>query len=170
MAGKDNEQGPGKPGPVSRDITPPDVKRVRICLPTTPLTPDTDPPEPGIPFRTPPAKFRKVALSQRSYFNDLAERISAGDPSLTRFDGAMAAGAIRAFASQIPLEEPRARGQAPKLDPGSLALEFAVLVEGRKMSRNAARDQLAEKWGVSETSIKKALQKYGETALSWLKT
>lgn len=149
-------------------MTPPGVTGLRLLLPDTPLTPNTDPPEPGIRFRTSPEEYEKKARGQRIYFNELAAKIETGEANMSLLDSIMAAGAIRAFASQIPLTEPRGKGQLPKVDPGSVAMEFASLVVIKGMSKNAAHEKLAEKWDVSVPAIKKALTKYGDTALSWL--
>jgi hypothetical protein len=66
---------------------------------------------------------------------------------------------IRFLASDTP----RRRGHPPEIDPGSVALDFALL-RARGLGVNAAHDKLAERHGVSVTAIKKALKKYRPAA------
>jgi len=143
------------------------VDGVTISMPDSPLTPAKQESE-GITFLTSPEDYEKTSRSQIAYFNELADRIESGDPTLTVLDGIWAAGAIRAYASQIPLQAPKGRGRQPVVDPGRVALEFAVLTVLKAVPKSAARAQLAEEHGVSDEAIRKALKKHGPTAAKWL--
>lgn len=147
------------------------VGAARLKMPHSPLTPDIEEPveEGVVPVR--PAhhvaadRFSEGAHASQRYFAELADRIERGDPSLTRMDGIFAAQAIRAYASQITLEMPRNRGADPKMDPGALAMEFALLHLKGGMTKNGAHETLAERHDVSITAVKKALKKYGDSAI-----
>ena len=147
------------------------VGAASLKMPHSPLTPDIgDAVEQGVvPVRPPHHvavdRFSESAHASQRYFAELADRIERGDPSLTRMDGIFAAQAIRAYASQITLEMPRNRGADPKMDPGALAMEFALLHLKDGMTKNGAHEALAERHDVSITAVKKALKKYGDSAI-----
>jgi hypothetical protein len=51
------------------------------------------------------------------------------------------------------------------MDPGVLAMAFAILTTKLGTSKNAARNRLAEQHGVSVGAIKKALTAYEDEAI-----
>ncbi len=143
----------------------------KIMMPISPLTPDTEPPEPGLTFLTNPEEYERIARSQKAYFEELADKLITDAPLeelLNTFDRVWAAGAIRAYASQIPLAEPRLRGQRPKVDPGAVALQYALKTIKQGTPKSVAIAELAEEWDVSDEAIRKALKKHGNTAVTML--
>lgn len=145
----------------------------KILMPESPLTPETEPEvdEGGISFGISPEEYERTARNQRAYFSELADKLITDAPleeSLSLFDRVWAAGAIRAYASQIPLKKPGSRGQAPRLDPGKVAVEFALETVNKGVPKSVAIARLAEKWDVSDEAIRKALKKYGDRAVSML--
>jgi hypothetical protein len=111
------------------------------------------------------AEHERVALAQRASLQSIAKKIERGE-ALNSLEAAFSAAALRHMAQQIPTKPPRRRGQEPQLDPGNLAIEFALLVHTQGHTPNAAHEALAERYSVSVQAIKKALSKYGLEALS----
>lgn len=106
-------------------------------------------------------EYTLIAIEQRRYFRELAAKIQAGQP-ISEADRALCAAVLRAWADQIPTRPARKRGGEPQFDVGALALDFAVLVNAHDLSRTAAKHKLAEAYKVSETAIRKAIDKFGE--------
>lgn len=136
------------------------IAGITIGMPDSPLTP-AEPLGEGFHRQPSAAEYQSKAESQRRYFEDLADRVQRGCPTLVFIELITAAQAIRAYASQIPTARPRARGQAPKIDAAVVSVRFLEMVLKGK-SKFEAYGELAQQYGVSETSIKKAIKKHKE--------
>ena len=135
---------------------------VTLSMPMSPLTPEESAPaEPGITMGRgqSDADFEESALGSKRYFEELANRIQQGDITLTVMDAIFAAGAIRAYTSQITTKKPHGKGQDPKFDHGKAAFLFALRVGSKGISKFNAIQDLALEFGVSDTAIKKAITK-----------
>lgn len=94
-----------------------------------------------------------------AYLEQLAAQIEAG-VTLDAMGRALAANAIRKLAAELPDELPRPKGQAPRFNHGDAAIGFLVLTcnPHNRMSRTAAIDTLAEKYGVSIEAMRKVIR------------
>jgi hypothetical protein len=119
----------------------------------------------GISFLISDEEYASAAASQRRFFHDIADRVARGEALEERMHRELAAGALRAFADQIPLKQPRKRGQKPRIDAGNVAIHYACLVNGQGMKKSQALADLAEGNGVSIEAIRNAVAKFGEAAL-----
>ena len=130
----------------------------------------TGPEQPGpkalnFEMHPPREEVARIAESQRVHTRALADLIQDGKSLDRPLDREWVAGILRAWADQIPDSRPGKQGPRPKIDPGTLAFEFAVLVNRQNLSENAAIEALSESWDVSITAIKKQLPKFKEAAL-----
>jgi hypothetical protein len=118
-------------------------------------------------FIRPRAEQEETASNQREYTRLLADRVESGE-SLSSWERKWIAAILRGAAYSI--QPPKGnRGPSPKLDPGSLAMEYAILRELQGYTGNAAHELLADKYFVSREAIKKALEKYGDVAVSMIR-
>jgi len=115
---------------------------------------------------------RRIAELQRQDLRGFADLIERGELPTDELAWMLIAATLRGAADSIPDKPKRGRGQAAKFDPGQAALSFAILVVRHGMSRNAARESLAERYSVSVEAVKKALQKHGdgEPAIAFLES
>ena len=118
----------------------------------------------GINFGISDDAYANLIQATRAYALEMSKRILAGD-QLEALDRKNVAEMLRAYADAMSESRPRRRGQGPKIDPGSVAMCFAMLRTHEKMSANEAHELLAERFEVSVTAIKKALTKYGPEAI-----
>jgi hypothetical protein len=112
------------------------------------------------------ANYARTAQGQRDYTYELAKKIEAGE-NLDQIEKIWAAGLLRCWADNLPQTMPKGRGKPRKVDPGHLAIEFALKVKGG-MSENAAIEKLADEHDMSVPGIKKSLKKYKSDALALL--
>lgn len=143
-------------------------------LPRSPLTPgENEPEEQGeIRFLTSDEEYARIANGQIGFFQELATKIETVEDlnsELSMWDRIHAAGAIRAYASQIPTQQPRGRGKAPEIDPGALAIRFALLTEVKGIPEPEARGILADEFDVSVNAVNKSLRKYRTRAVNMLR-
>lgn len=116
----------------------------------------------GISLLTPAAKYREVAKSQKLFAEEVAAKIESEQP-LSLMERTIAAGAIRAHAASIPAEQPKKRGQSPEFCHGSEAMVFVGLrVQG--LSPDAAYANIADRVGVSEQAVAKAMRNHAPGA------
>ena len=118
-------------------------------------------------FMRPQDEQEETARSQRQYTRLLADKVETGE-SLSSMERKWIAAILRGAVDAI--QPPKGnRGPSPKLDPGSLAMEYAILREHQSYSENAAHELLAGRHTVSPEAIKKALKKYGAIAISMIR-
>ncbi|AER56934.1 hypothetical protein DSC_11450 [Pseudoxanthomonas spadix BD-a59] len=112
-----------------------------------------------VTFHVSDEKHAQVAGSQKEFLEGLAKRIESGEALTSRMEQTFAAGAIRAFAASIPMGPKRKQGPAPKFCHGSEALVYAV---GRAngLTHGQALERIADRVGVSEQAVEKAIKKY----------
>lgn len=97
---------------------------------------------------------------ERDAIRAAADSIEAGEP----FNTALVAKALRAWAKSLkPTPRPR-RGQPPTVDHAAIALEWELGLRRGVLSGNKLRGQLAEKYGVDESTIKEAVNACGAAA------
>jgi len=109
----------------------------------------------------------ETARSQRQYTRLLADKVETGE-ILSSMERKWIAAILRGAVDAI--QPPKGnRGPSPKLDPGSLAMEYAILREIHGYTNNAAHEHLAGRHAVSTEAIKKALKKYGAIAISMIR-
>lgn len=120
-----------------------------------------------IEFLVPDEEHARVAQHQREYINSLADRLQKNE-ALSELDREWAAGILRSFAKQIPDRQRRKSGQAPRIDAGNLAIQYACMVHGQGMKPSAAKAKLSEEHCVTIETVRKAIKKYGDTALRWI--
>lgn len=95
---------------------------------------------------------------QREFLHAIAAKLDRGEP-LDALEREWAAGAMRAFADQIPDEPKRPRGAPPRLDPLLIRLRFAVLRRDG-VKRKDAIEQLATEFNFGhEDAIKQILKR-----------
>lgn len=102
------------------------------------------------------AEYSEIAKGQRQFFASLAERIEAGK-TLSSYERAIAAAALRHVGKSIREKRPRPAGKPAKLPDFEFVMEFLRLTRYLSVSKNEAYQQLAEQYGVSETAVKKHL-------------
>lgn len=121
-----------------------------------------------IPLAVSADDFKRAALSQKDFLEQLAMKIEAGEPITDKMGQAFAAGAVRAFAAQIPLSQKGKQGPAPKFCAGSEAMSYAAA----RMNPNAPRShgealaEIADRVGVSEQAVEKAIKPHRAAAFS----
>lgn len=120
-----------------------------------------------IEFNTSPDDYARVAQEQREWARRMADKIERGEPLDRGLDRKVAAAILRGFADNLPDTAPRKAGQAPKIDAGEVALQYAAL-RGRGAKKGQAIAELAERWGVSDEAIRKSLKKNGDEAMRLL--
>jgi hypothetical protein len=122
----------------------------------------------SIPYLVPDREFARIARWQRKYLAELAGKVERGEP-LDETGREWTAGVLRAWADQIPIKQPKKRGQQPKIDAGPVAIQYAVMVcrDGKKKTHAIA--ELAERHDVSEQTIKNAVRKYGAAAMRMIR-
>ena len=99
--------------------------------------------------------FAKASASQREAAESLANKIKAGE-ELTATERLLAAGLIRMGARSIPEEQPAGQG-APGWLPEGIYLEFAMLRVHQRKTQTAAINELVQRYGVKEESIRERL-------------
>lgn len=114
-------------------------------------------------LKSDPAVYARIAEREREWLRDMADAIERGQP-LSEGHRVCIAAILRDRAEKIPQTLPRKRGQAPRINPSSIAMEFELLIRKTKLSKNAARERLAEKHGVTVEAIRIALSKKGADA------
>lgn len=112
------------------------------------------------------AGYARIARKQKAQLRDLAERIERGEP-LGQIERRVVAAVLRAHADRMPETMPRKAGRAPQINRSAVALEFEQLTR-RGMTRNGAREHLAEKHGVSVEAIRQALADKRQDAADFL--
>lgn len=113
-------------------------------------------------------QYARDASGRKEFYQDLAKRIADGD-ELLPIDRYCAALAIVRYAASIPDRLRRKKAGRPrKVDPGRLAVKFALLTERDGIAPLDAHLQLAEELGMSPSGVERALRKYGEIARKML--
>lgn len=122
----------------------------------------------GIPLNPSADIYREAAEQGRAHMHELAGRIERGEDVL-KWERKLAAAALRRVADDLPKEQPKQRGGQPTIDYGSVALEYMAMTKrpDEPMSGFRALGALAEKYGVSEDTIRNAVRQYGAEAASW---
>jgi len=117
-----------------------------------------------IEFHIPREERLRIVESQRKFCADLADRLEAGD-SLSDFERAWAAGALRGWVDLIGDEATDKRKDRRKIEYGNVAMHYACLRKSKGMKHDAAIAELAEVNGVSQRTIETAIGKYGKAAM-----
>lgn len=94
----------------------------------------------------------ELAQRQKTYFNELASRLDAGEP-ISGMDRKLAAALIRRAAAAISTKRKRPKGQ-PAQVPDTVRLEYARLLAGDGLSSNKAMEELCERHSASLEAIK----------------
>jgi len=112
-----------------------------------------------VPFRVSDEDHAQVARRQKEFLEGLAKRIENGEALTGRMEQAFAAGAIRAFAASIPVKQKGKQGPAPKFCHGSEALVYAM-ARANGLTHGQALARIADRVGVSEQAVEKAIKKH----------
>tara|TARA_R100000005_G_scaffold75323_1_gene42516 strand:- start:10254 stop:10709 length:456 start_codon:yes stop_codon:yes gene_type:complete len=99
--------------------------------------------------------YEALALRQKAYFTELANRLEAGE-SLSAMDRKLAASLMRRASDAISTKRKRPRGQ-PVQVPDIARWEYARLIVHRGLSSNEAIEELSERYSSSIESIKAKL-------------
>lgn len=106
--------------------------------------------------------YRVVAQNQKDYINKIADKLEAGE-QLSRHEIGFGVAVLRGAAKGMSLVRKRPAGRPAKL-PGELAVLVGFeILEGK--SKNKAVAIYAEKYGVSDTSVKEELKKQNFNAV-----
>ena len=95
--------------------------------------------------------YAELAQRQKAYFNELANRLEAGE-TINSMDRKLAAALIRRAAAAISTKRKRPKGQ-PAQVPDTVRLEYARLL-GDGLSSNKAMEELCERYSASLEAIK----------------
>lgn len=99
-----------------------------------------------------------IGQHQREFLHAIAAKLERGEP-LNALEREWTAGAVRAFADQIPDEPKRGRGKPPKLDAPLIWFRFHLLRRDN-VTREDAIAQLADEFNDGkEDAIKSILKK-----------
>ncbi|QOY61875.1 hypothetical protein INQ40_07815 [Lysobacter sp. H21R4] len=123
----------------------------------------------GLEFPMPDDEYREVAASQRQWVREMADTLERGE-TLSKLDLKVATAILRGWADNLPDKQRRKAGQAPRINPSDIALEFEAMTRNPNIptSANAAKEHLAEKYGVSVEAIRAALAKKGKAATEFM--
>lgn len=135
---------------------------LKLVMPNSPLTPEPEDGDEGVPRLVTDEQFREKALSQMRAFLELADRIERMDSSFKSYECLWIAGAVRAYASQIYLKPPRGRGAAPKIDPLGTVMRYIQLRRDHGLTKPGAIAKLEDELEVSGPAIGNVLKKYQE--------
>lgn len=102
----------------------------------------------------------EIVAHQREYVRAMAAKLSAGEP-LDDMQRLWAAGILHAWADSVPDKPPRTPGQAPEFDHVLAAL---LAAHGHK-----TQEELAEAFGVSIQSLRRAIRKWGPDAEAFMR-
>lgn len=107
-----------------------------------------------------PEEFARVAQSQRDWMHDIANKIERGE-ALSEFDARAAAGAIRAFAKEIPSAPKQGRGRPQSLHGGEAFLLFSALRQDPKTwKRESAIEYVANVFGAEYGAVEAAIRRF----------
>lgn len=113
----------------------------------------------GVSFYVSPEEYAKTARAQKKWVRALADDIEAGKPIEGKIDRQAVAGILRLWADNLE-EIPRGkRGPAPKFCHGSEALSYAMH-RWKGLTHGQALAEIADRVGVSETAVNKAIEKH----------
>lgn len=118
----------------------------------------------GIKFLVGDEAYAELIRASKAYALEMSAKILAGE-TLNEIQRDNIAEMLRVFAEGMSESPPRGPGQPPRIDPGSVAMSFAILRIHKKMGVNKAHEELAGRFGVSVTAIKESLKKYGPAAI-----
>jgi hypothetical protein len=113
-------------------------------------------------IRNPPPTAETEASSRKSnsdFLTRIAAKLEARE-TLTALESDFAAGALRGMAVRILVETSgRSEGRPSELDPGTTAIEFALLlkaqlVRGEKLNQSKAISTVAEKYEVTDKTVR----------------
>lgn len=113
---------------------------------------------------TSPERYAHIIREQKKYARELADRVDRGEP-LDEMGSEIVSSLLRSWADKIPEEQPRPRGHQPQFASGAAALYVANRRRRGESYRQAVAN-VAEHYGVTDESIKKALKKDGDQAQS----
>lgn len=120
---------------------------------------------PSIPFHIPDGEWANIMQGQKARAEELAARIERGEELSSERDRAMAAEMIRAFAKSIPLERKRKQGPAAKFSHGEEAMSYALArATNKEMTHGQAVAEIADRIGVSEHAVEKAIKPFRDQA------
>jgi hypothetical protein len=122
------------------------------------------PPGSGIRFTHDDDTHVARAREQKAYFKALADRVERGEP-LDDMEAGRVATILRLHADQIPAEQPRKRGDAPRVDYGSIAQFYARMIVHHGIKPADAVNDLSIEFNVSTVTIRKAVRQYGDEAI-----
>lgn len=104
-------------------------------------------------------EYMELRETRREGLLSMAEKIEKGEP-LNIWEKKIAAANLRHVADTLPMKRKIKRGRPGTL-PGDIISKYATLVMRDKLSRNAAAEYLAEKYGTSVAAVKKRLKQDG---------
>lgn len=110
-------------------------------------------------------KHQLIVKAQREFIDSIADRVEKGEPFARAAERKLIAGILRAWAKQIHDAQPGTRSGTAKLDPGYVAIHFAVLVNGQGQTKSAATAELAGIYDVSPAAIRDAIAKFEAQAM-----
>lgn len=110
------------------------------------------------------AERKQVAQRQRDYARGLADKLDTGE-LLTGLDGAFAAAILRAWADRPEDKPKRSRGQPAEFAHSEAALTVALF---QRQGKDDPVGRVAEMYGVSVQSIRKAMRENKAEVENWL--
>lgn len=119
----------------------------------------------SVRFLISPEDYAGIVQRQRDYLEGLAARIESGEAIDDSIGMKVAAGAIRAFAASIPDKQKGKQGPSPKFCHGSEALVYAAY-RSKGMPHGEALASIADRVGVSEVAVEKAIRKHRADAFN----
>lgn len=112
-----------------------------------------------VEFHVDPDEYAHAAQSQKRLARELAEKIEAGEPIEGRINRQIVAGILRAWADNLPEKPKGKQGPPPKFCHGSEAMSYAMH-RWKGMAHGEALSEIADRVGVSEVAVNKAISKY----------
>lgn len=103
--------------------------------------------------------YRKTAESQKQHAIAVAGKLLRGE-KLTDMEAMFAAGILETWAVRKATERPKSPGKQPEFNASEAALEVYGLVhDGKASSPTKAIEVVAEKYGVTNQAMRKAVEK-----------
>lgn len=120
----------------------------------------------GVRVDLPSDKYAIGVRLQKKWIRALADDIEAGKPLAETADRQAVAAILRGWADSVSEQQKGKQGPAPKFDHGWEAFSYAI--HRRKgWTHGQALAEIADRVGVSEVAVDKAIRKYRAAAFAF---